>query len=402
MLEVPDSRQHVEELLREKRQNENVLRDKILNHEGTIKSLILELADSIAERYELLDPMLATEFALSQISTTISRLLAPNPIADFVRRCLPDKYKNANMQRAIITIDQLNNIIEHCGTNSRKYIEESSNLELESQIQFIKKAKNLGDDLITLLNNEEQKRLQEAINRGMGVIAGEKIRDQISERDYRYEIPDYFGLEELNKEVISQGNRWIKALDVFFNKKYPDRPGHIRQEVYKWANAIRVIANVHEVINEDKWSGDMSFWFDREYHANIQSKHDAGNSTFWPTSLCASCSKNVDEDPKDCVKMKYWRPSPTRHICPQCGGTKIKERENTREQVGDKEADVYRDAADVLNHIPFYADVFIQYVEGEKSPPIYSRKEAISGPFSKSAIGGVDKIVVPRNKNTKQ
>lgn len=76
-----------------------------------------------------------------------------------------------------------------------------------------------------------------------------------------------------------------------------------------------------------------------------------------------------------------------------------KGRENTREQVGDKEADVYRDASDVLNHIPFYADVFISYVERVKSPPIYARKSAIAGPFSKSAIGGVDKIVVPRKKN---
>lgn len=85
------------------------------------------------------------------------------------------------------------------------------------------------------------------------------------------------------------------------------------------------MANVQEVINEDKWSGDMSFWFDREYHAKIQSKHDAGNSTLFPSTLCKNCSKNVDEDPKDCVKMKYWRPSPTGYICSQCGGTEIKE-----------------------------------------------------------------------------
>ena len=142
----------------------------------------------------------------------------------------------------------------------------------------------------------------------------------------------------------------------------------------------------------------MTFWFDREYHANIQSKHDAGNSTMFPTTLCANCSKNVDEDPRDCVKMKYWRPSPTGYICGQCEGTEILLRENTREQVGDKEADVFHRASDVLNHIPWYADLFISYAERVKSPPIYARKEAISGPFSKSAIGGVDKLVVRRKK----
>jgi hypothetical protein len=397
--EVGDSRQHTEEQLKKLKLEENDLLDSIDNNDGSMKQKIIRLAEVMEQRLDLGDQQCT--FLVHQISREITRTLRSLrcPIAPWVSEYLPEKYKDPELSRWGKLAKNINEVSIGSVLPSQQ-LEQSSTNEIEAALETIVKFKKEGGG--NIFDNQIDLLRRELLDRGVMLAAGEKMRNPISERDYRYDIPDYFGLEELNQEVISQGNRWIQALNVFFNKKYPDRPGHIRQEVYKWANAIRVIANIHEVINEDKWSGDMSFWFDREYHAKIQSKHDAGNSTMWNTTLCASCSKNVDEDPKDCVKMKYWRPSPTKHICPQCGGTEIKLRENTREQVGDKEGDVFRDASDVLNHIPFYADIFIQYAENEKSPPIYSRKDAISGPFSKSAIGGVDKLVVPRNKNSKQ
>jgi hypothetical protein len=216
-----DSRQQTEERLRELRQNENNLLDKILNHEGTMKDLIIQIADSMAERYQLLDPALPPDFALSQISTNISRALAPNPVADVVRRYLPEKYKNTSMQRPAALIDSLSSIIEHCGHDVRKQLEECSNLEIETQVQFIDKAKNINDDIGTFLNAKKETILQDAIRRGMREIAGEKIRDAISARDYTFEIPDDAELAELNAEVIKQGERVIHEYDVFIHEKYP-------------------------------------------------------------------------------------------------------------------------------------------------------------------------------------
>ena len=396
MQETGDSRQQTEEQLKELRLQEQNLIQDLINSDGGLATKLQTWAQIVEELINNASP--DYNFTISQISTYIRRECHKRhfKFSHHVDRYLSDKYKNPNMIRIYHMEDKLEDAL--CPHSGDKPIEQMSRLELEFEKEVLLKTKNEADKQVMQLNHKIEAVNQEAINRGYDEIGGEKIRDQITERDYRYEIPDYFGIDELNEEVISQGNRWIKALDVFFNKKYPDRPGHIRQEVFKWANAIRVIANVHEVINEDKWSGDLSFWFDREYHAKIQSKHDAGNSTLWDSTLCYNCSQNVKEDPKDCVKMKYWRPSPTNYICGQCGGTKILGRENTREQVGDKEADVYRDASDVLNHIPFYADVFISYVQNEKSPPIYARKAAISGPFSKSAIAGVESQVIPRKK----
>jgi hypothetical protein len=390
-----DARQQTEDEKRELRRKQNDLIKEIVAHDGTMKDLVNQLAQSYEKSIELLD----CNFAINQISTEITRTLKSLgcSVASCVYQYLPPKYKNPHTKRVHEILDHMNLIVDHT-VPLHDSIEHSSNSEIENSVQFVEKAKHLSDDVGTLLNNVKENLFREGLRRGMKELAGEKIRDQISERDYRYEIPDYFGLEELNQEVINQGNRWANALIKFFNVKYKERPGHIRQDVYQWANSIRVMANVTETLNENKWSGDMTFWFDREYWATIQSKHDAGNSTMFPTTLCANCSKDVENDPKDCVRMKYWRPSPTHYICEQCGGTKILGRENTREQVGDKQADVYRDASDVLNHIPFYADVFVKYVERVKSPPIYSRKAAIRGEFSKSSIAGTDKLVIPRKK----
>lgn len=396
MQQINDSRQQTEEQLRELRQKEQNLISELSDLNGHLGTRLQAWAQIVEELINSADQNY--NFTISQISTYIRRECQKRhfQFASNVNRYLSDKYKDPNMIRIHHLEDKLTDAL--CNQIDCKRMEQYSRTELEFERELLQKTKYDIDKEQMRINHRIEDIDREAINRGYDEIAGEKIRDQISERDYRYEIPEDFGLDYLNEQVTIQGNRWIKALNVFFNIKYPDRKGHVRQEVYHWANAIRVMANVQEVINEDKWSGEETFWFDREYHAHIQSKHDAGNSTMFPTTLCANCSKNVDEDPKDCVKMKYWRPSPTRYICGQCGGTEIKKRENTREQVGDKEADVFHDASDVLNHIPFYADVFISYAESVKSPPIYSRKEAISGPFSKSAIGGVDKLVVPRKK----
>ena len=146
-----------------------------------------------------------------------------------------------------------------CPQNGDKKLEDFSRIELEFERELLQKTKFDMDKEQMRINHRIEDIDREAINRGYDEIGGEKIRDQISERDYRYEIPEDLGLDYLNEQVTIQGNKWIKALNVFFNIKYPDRKGHIRKEIYHWCNAIRVIANVQEVINEDKWRRRCDF-----------------------------------------------------------------------------------------------------------------------------------------------
>lgn len=394
---IGDSRTVDEEVKRKLISQENSLTDAIINHHGTMSQLVRDLALIIEQRININD----LDFAVSEISTYITRQLrqVDCPFADLVRRVLPDKYKNPELAGFGKIGAIFKQIEESGGQLVRQPLGECSNGELESTLQFLKKAKNdCSDRLGTWINGKMAEVRAEALNRGINMDE-ETYRGPISSKDYRYDIPEYFGLEELNQEVVKQGNRWIAALSKFFNDKYPQRPAVVRQKAWKYANSIRTIANLYETINEDKWSGDKSFWFEREFYSIIQSKHDSGNSTMFPNTLCANCSKDVAEDPKDCVRMKHWRPSPTGFLCERCGGTEPMLRENTREQVGDKEAHVYRDAQDVLNYMPDYADVFIDYSINFKSPEIYSRKSAIAGEFSKSAIGGTEKMVISKKKN---
>jgi len=385
------SRHATEEELKNFRRNENVLLDAISKGHASISALVLELARSMEERFNRNDPLLPDGFCVDQICSIIQRSLrSMDPPCDFrVRRVLPDKYKNMHMAREIKVIDSLNNIIEDCVQDVRN----SDNARLEVSLEFLKKADHLKADLGTLLTNKIWAVRAEALRRNIK-LGDETYRDQISARDYRYELPDDMDLQTANEEVIFQGQREIEAKLKFLDK-YKECPATTLQDATKYANAFRVSANMFEDVVEDKWSGEMVFWFDREYWKHVQSAHKAGNSTWWPTTLCARCSANVAEDPKDFHRMKYSMKSPTGYLCDNCGGTEVLLRENTREQIGDKEANVFRDAADVLNHIPSYASIYLDWHERFKSPEIYSRKAAIREEFEDAAFGK-GKIVVPR------
>ena len=398
MQEVADSRQQTEELLREKRFNENVLVDKILHHEGSMKALIIELADSMAERFELLDPMFPADFSLSQISSMISRALQPNPIADVVRRYLPEKYKNTNMQRAYETIDKLSSIIQHCGHDVRKQLEQLSNLDIDSQAQFIKKAQNLADDIGTILNNAEISLQQEAIRRGMGEIGGEKIRDQISCYDFRMPVPDDQTLHWYNKQTSENLIATGEAITEFGAKDFLDFPPHDVDIAKRYTEASRIWRIIFLTVKEKKWSGDPGFWCDRNFWQKVQSSHDSGNSTKWDTTLCAWCSRDIDNDPMDRHIMKYDKTSPTTYRCDNCGGTAVLDKGNSREQVGDKKEENDRMAADIISHAPFYSDIFADWRERWLNPTIYARKRAIQEEFSKASFGK-EKLVVPRKKS---
>lgn len=397
-----DSRRQTEERINQIKAEERELINAISKHDGTMKEKIIRWAEIMEERLNLGDE--TCHYLVHQISTEITRVLRSIEckIADTVPQYLPDKYKDPNYAKwgkLRWHVDQVISTVE-----LSQPIEQCSNSDLATLLEAEKQAKNKADDFVTEAKkvvSVHENRIwdirREAMKRGMKKLMDEEYRDPISERDYRYEIPDYFGLKELNEEVTLQGNREIAALSKFYNEKYPECPATERQAAWKYANAIRVHANLIETINEDKWSGDKTFWFDREFWKEVQSAHKSGNSTMFPTTLCARCSSNVQEDPKDFHRMKYWRPSPTGYICDNCGGFDYLPRENSREQVGDKQQDVYRDAIDVINHMKNYPDVYLDWRTRFKNPGIYARKSAISEEFSKASFGK-EKIVVPPKK----
>jgi hypothetical protein len=95
--------------------------------------------------------------------------------------------------------------------------------------------------------------------------------------------------------------------------------------------------------------------------------------------------------------MQYDRDSPTTYRCDNCGGTAVLDKGNSREQVGDKKEENDRFAEDIINHAPFYSNLFGDWRKRWLNPTIYARKRAIQEDFSKAAFGK-EKIVVPRKK----
>jgi hypothetical protein len=396
-----DSRTATEEELRGLRYQENILVDKIVHHEGSMKSMIIELADSMARRFELLDPLFPADFSLNQISTEIGRILRsqpePCPIGSWVRDYLPTKYKNTNMQREVGLISQLNNIIEHCAVSSRNSIEQSTTTELESQLEYITKAEHLKDDIGTQLTTKKWAIRAEGMRRGVS-LCEEKYRDQISSKDYRFEIPDDLTLQQANEQVMIQGARYEKEIHTFYQVNYPEYPATVIEDALKYANSTRVMANIWAIINEKKWSGDVVHWLDRNYWKKAQSSHKSGNSTYFPTTLCARCSSNIENDPKDYHVTRYDKSSPTGYRCDNCGCIEILVRENTREQIGDKSAEMDRFAEDIIKHIPDYTETPMDWRERYLNPAIYARKKAISNKFRIAAFGK-EEMVIPRKEN---
>ena len=394
---VADSRQQTEERLIFLRDTERALLDAIESNDGTMKEKITKLAQCMEERINLLDPMLS--FAISDISTNITRVLRSLnlPVANKVREYLPDKYKNEQLAKWGKLASIAEKLLEG-DLDGRLPIEQSSIGELETFLEQKQKAKNDLDKAITQLNNDIEDVRREAVRRGIMELGKEKLRDAISARDYRFEIPEDADLEELNEEVVTQLKRVIHEYEVFI-ENFIEYPGYTEEDARKWGNSARTYANMMAIVNEKKWSGEVDFWLDRNYWKKAQSSHKSGNSTFFPTTLCARCSKNIDEDPKDFHVTKYDKTSPTGYRCDNCGSTEIDTRFTSREQVGDKGPEVDRMASDIVNHLEHYVDIFKDWRIRSLNPAIQSRKRAISNEFRVASMGK-ESIVVPRKKTT--
>lgn len=391
--QLADSRHATEEELRSLRYQEGITFDKLVYHDGTAKELALELGAIMERRIELLD----VDYPITQICTIMRRALkkADCKIANTIDQYLPEKWKDPNRISAGI-LGNLIQQIDDSPVELGRPLDQLSISELETLLAFLKKTKNNGSDKLgTYLNNRIDAVRKEGLKRGVELL-GEKYRDQISARDYRWEIPDDADLAELNQERRDQMDRVIHEYQVFRRKMDEDQyPAPNKEIARKHANSLRVYANMMHIINEEKYSGEIIFWLDRNYWKKVQSAHDSGNSTFFPTTLCARCSANIDEDPKDFHVSKYDKTSPTGYRCDNCQSTEILDRYNSREQVGDKSPEVDRMAADIVNHLEHYVDVFKDTRDYIMNPAIYARKRAISNEFRIASMGK-EKMVLDR------
>ena len=398
MQEVGDSRQQTEEQLKQLRKEENDLIAEIVdNNDKSMADKILHLAQNMEKRIELLDPLLT--FAISDISRQITRSLRSNQckIAPWVSEYLPDKYKDPNLSRW----GKLSRNVHEIAIGSvlpSQPLGQSSIILIESALEQLQKFKREGGGNIfdTLIDDFRR----ELLDRGVTEAAGEKLRDPISSRDYRFEISDDATLEELKQEFIMQFKRIISGYQFFIDENYTEYPDYTEEDARKHGNSARTYANMIDIVNEKKWSGEIDFWLDRNYWKKSQSSHKSGNSTFFPTTLCADCSKDIDNDPKDFHVTKYDKTSPTGYRCDNCGSTRILKRFTSREQVGDKGPEVDRMASDIVNHLEYYVDIFKHWRERSLNPAIQARKRGISNKFRIAAFGK-EELVVPRKKVSK-
>ena len=208
------------------------------------------------------------------------------------------------------------------------------------------------------INNKIEDIDREAIRRGMKEIGGEKIRDQISCYDFRMRVPDNQTLQWYNQQTSENLIATGEAIAEFGRKDFLDFPPHDEEIAKKYTETSKIWRIIFLTVKEKKWSGDIGFWMDRNYHQKVQSSHDSGNSTKYASTLCAWCSRDIDNDPLDRHIMQYDRDSPTTYRCDNCGGTAVLDKGNSREQVGDKKEENDRFAEDIINHAPFYEMIF--------------------------------------------
>ena len=399
MQEVGDSRQQTEEEKRSLRLEEAEILKDIVNSNGTLKSKITRWAEILERRIELLD----LNFAVSEICTYIRNILGELPLAHNVNRYLSEKYKNPNQMRfqnMENKFQQLQNRtqveydnLEECSSDTLPTLLEKEKNEKNKADEFVSEAKKI----VSFHDTRVWDIRRELLRRGITKCLDEEYRDPISCYDFRMPVPDNQKLHWYNQQTSENLIATGQAIAEFGAKDFLEFPPHDTEIAKKYAETSRIWRILFLTVKEKKWSGDVGFWMDRNFWQKVQSSHDSGNSTKFDTTLCAWCSRDIDSDPADRHIMKYDRDSPTTYKCDNCGGTAVLDRGNTREQVGDKKEENDRLAADVINHAPYYGQLFGDWRERWLNATIYARKRAISNEFSISSFGK-EKIVVPKKK----
>lgn len=377
-----DSRQAAEEEKRNLRASENVIIHELVNDvERSTSTKLLEWAQIWERRIDLNDSLIKVE----DICTEMKRVLRSMDckIADNVDHYLPDKYKNS----AYSKWGKLGAIAQALKEGRMPYghqLENCSNPEMETVYEKKLEYKNELDRAISAINKEiaqiefvaYQKKFQ---------LSGKKFRRPISESDFDEEVPKT--LEEkvkYNAELLDDLGNGFKDI----SRKYAISPPRTEEELDEDTHVIETVLSVIQPIRDFKSTGDIIHAFERQYIADIQSKHAAGNSDKFPTKLCKKCSdvETLRADP-EFELMLYDPTSPTNYRCRRCKGTEPRLRGMSREEVGDRTAFLFNEAQNVVKWLPLFGKTLNRlgkYVQLKED----SRKDTISTFFSDSSISG--------------
>ncbi len=371
------------ELLTLKRE-QTIIIDTIVEGDSSQGNKVLRLAEILEQRINLGDP--DCDYPVNQVSIQLKRILEGKPIASFLHRYLPDKFKDPR--------DQENaKLAEHL-TSGRlmvcQRIDDLTNEQLERYFESRIEYDDMLDNNIRV-NNKEIERCQQIAEERKLQLGGYKFRKPISIHDVQGEIVET--LEGLNTAIyknLKQSSKYLdKIAEVY--KEYPASDYDDAKKYYLGTSSFNTILAPHQ---DFKWTGDWAHWFDRGYLEVMQGKHGSGNSDKFMSMLCTWCSRDIDDDPDDYERMYMDKTSVTGYRCRNCSGVNYITRETTREQVGDRKEYIFNSAKDVLENFPFFADFLHDHNKKYVMPYENVRKLRISGQFSNSAIAGTDTKVI--------
>ena len=358
-----------------------------------MKDRIQKLAQIMEQRIQLLDPNL--QIAIHEISSEISRVLRDKQleIAPYVYAYLPEKYKNPELVKWGKIGKQISEL-GHIASGQR--IEECSSISaLGQELSKTKIAKNENDRITSTLSHRIDTIRARLLQLGVKQMDDEKYRNPISIHDFKHMVPDNEELQRINEGVVYWIRQQSKALNDIADL-YEEFPAVDLDHAKQYFNANKMMCTLYTSIKDVKWSGDLSFWFDRNYWARAQSAHESGNSTKYDSNLCAYCSRDVDIDPDDYHVMVYEKTSPSGYRCDNCQGTAVLRRMGgTREQITDRKPEIERMARDVINHLPAYPEFFAHFRLHYIRDKIMSRKTVISERFSVASMSKEEIVVDP-------
>jgi len=333
------------------------------------------------------------DFPLNQISTQLKKIFEGKPIASFLHRYLPDKYKDPRDQENAKLAEHLTSGRLMVCQNIHTLTNEQLERYFESRVEY----DNLLDNNVRVNNKEIQICEQVAQERGLE-LGGYKYRKPISAHDDHYETPQTLeGLIKATCDTIKRIGCCCNGHKSHFHdiaERYKEYPADNYDDAKKYYLGNQTFEQVLRPEHDLKWSGSWSFWFNRGYLETTEGKHAAGNSDKFPTLYCAWCSRDMKDNPEDYHLMQKHPDSPTGWKCLKCNGTNYITRETTREQVGDRKDEIFTFANTVIETFPFFGDFILRVHESYWKPIIDGRKSRIGYQFSNSAIAGTDTKVL--------
>ena len=341
------------------------------SREGTIKDKFLRIAAVLEERMERADPELPPTLTTNMISTYISRLFKDNGMlsaANYVRECLPIKYKDESQQR-IVLVDG-----EEVLADDIEIIK-----EIGADIHLLKEKINSvtsNQDLEILYEiSDEMKKATAARACSLGVIlSGFEKKGQIKTPTPTPQITDCAQAMLYLEDKIH--NTWK------FLIKFPPPP----EKNALWASGIVQLADLFPSYYNEKFSLMRIMWWTRIKYMTHQSKHGAAVKDEIMTMLCENCFdlKTGKEKPGCNAEMIRDFKSPTSFRCGSCYGIQGHMRGLTREQVGDNKEPVITQCENFLAAFPFFVD-FCETYDASYMPFGYARKTSLGVELSSKA-----------------